>query len=105
MTLTESLQTCLRKYTDFSGRASRSEFWWWTLSLLLLLGGTSQMGTVPACVAFLGTLLPDLAVKSRRLHDTGRRGWWQLIVMVPLVGPLILLYWCAQKSAGENRFG
>jgi uncharacterized membrane protein YhaH (DUF805 family) len=51
-------------------------------------------------------LLPQLAVSARRLHDTNRSGWWLLIALVPLVGPIVLLVWFCQKSeAVANRFG
>ena len=54
----------------------------------------------------LALLLPSLAVGVRRLHDTGRTGWWLLVGLVPLIGGLILLYWFAQRGAeGANEYG
>ncbi len=54
----------------------------------------------------LAVLLPGLAVGARRLHDTDRSGWWQLLVLIPLIGAIILIVWYATKgSLGANRFG
>jgi uncharacterized membrane protein YhaH (DUF805 family) len=54
----------------------------------------------------LASLIPSLSVSVRRLHDTGRSGWWLLIGLIPLVGVIILLVFFAQDSeAGANRFG
>lgn len=52
----------------------------------------------------LATLLPSLAVTARRLHDIGRSGWWQLVALIPLVGWLILLYWCVQDSRADADY-
>ncbi len=53
-----------------------------------------------------GSILPNLAVAVRRLHDTGRTGWWVLIGLVPLIGFLVLLWFYVQKGTeGVNRFG
>jgi uncharacterized membrane protein YhaH (DUF805 family) len=54
----------------------------------------------------LALLIPSLAVGARRLHDTGRSGWWQLIHLVPLVGQIVLIvFWCQRGTEGANRFG
>lgn len=54
----------------------------------------------------LAVLLPGIAVGVRRLHDTGRSGWWLLISLVPLIGAIILLVFLVQDSQpGENQYG
>ena len=54
----------------------------------------------------LGTLVPNLAVGVRRLHDTGRSGWWSLIGLIPLVGWILLIIWyCQKENEAENRYG
>jgi uncharacterized membrane protein YhaH (DUF805 family) len=54
----------------------------------------------------LATLVPSIAVGARRLHDVNKSGWWQLLVIVPVVGWIILLIWVIKKGdEGENRFG
>jgi uncharacterized membrane protein YhaH (DUF805 family) len=64
-----------------------------------------QTGGPLAMVAALALLLPNLAVAVRRLRDTDRSGWWILILLIPIIGYLIFLYWLVQPShEGENRF-
>ena len=87
-TFVESVQVCLSKYADFSGRASRSEFWWFGF-FLVLLAVLLTVATVRfdafwlLPVAQLALALPGLAVGARRLHDVGRSGWWQAGFSVP----------------------
>ena len=90
-----SIKTCFSKYVDFSGKASRSEFWWFFLFCLIL-------DLVLSCTGFgailsLVLLLPQLAVGARRLHDIGKSGWWQLIALIPVIGIIILIIWWAKK--------
>ena len=78
----ESISTCFQKYIDFSGRASRSEFWWFFLFRLLVLLPTIWMpvlGLIILILASLVLLLPSLSVTARRLHDVNRTGWWMLL--------------------------
>jgi uncharacterized membrane protein YhaH (DUF805 family) len=103
MTFGESVRTCFSKYVDFNGVASRSEFWWFILFLVIVgvvLNIVDQtMGTpVLGAIFSLATILPQLAVGARRLHDTGRSGWWWLIVLIPLVGIIVLIVFWAQPS-------
>jgi len=105
MTFVESVRTCFAKYADFNGCASRSEFWWWALFNLVVYLVLCFISNRLALVFSLATLLPYLAVTSRRLHDTDRSGWWQLIGLIPLVGWIIVVYWCAQPGKGATRFG
>jgi uncharacterized membrane protein YhaH (DUF805 family) len=103
MTFVESIKTCLSKYADFKGRASRSEFWWF---MLLLVAGyivTGFISDVLYLLFALAMLLPTLAAGARRLHDTDRSGWLQLIGLIPLVG-LILIYFFVQEAKEPNRF-
>ena len=98
MTFQESIRVCFTRYFDFSGRSTRSEYWWFFL--FLVLGGL--LGVVLSPIASglftLATLVPSTAVATRRLHDTRRSGWWQLIVLVPLLGIIVLLVFLAQEG-------
>lgn len=107
MTFEEAVKTCLTaKYADFRGRASRSEFWWFYLfvyvvlfifalvTILLMLLEASTLNNV--CFALLmlvmvALMLPMLSAIVRRLHDTGRSGWWYFISIIPWIGNIILL--------------
>lgn len=103
MTFTESLKTCFSKYADFNGRASRSEFWWFVLFVLAGAVVTSFIHETLYLLFALAVLLPSIAVAARRLHDTNRSGWLQLVGFIPLIG-LILLYFYAQEPREPNRF-
>jgi uncharacterized membrane protein YhaH (DUF805 family) len=107
----DAVKTCFSKYVEFSGRASRPEYWWFFLSYILvyivtlIIGGAIE---VPALVviAALAYFLPLLSAAVRRLHDTGRSGWWYLIGLVPFVGFIILIVFLAgEGNPGQNEYG
>jgi uncharacterized membrane protein YhaH (DUF805 family) len=115
----------LKQYADFNGRARRTEFWMFVLfnilavivlSIVDVLIGTASLTTTGTGFAMSGGLLtslyqlavlvPSLAVGARRLHDTGRSGWWQLLALIPIVGIIILIVWWATEGhAGANEYG
>jgi uncharacterized membrane protein YhaH (DUF805 family) len=110
----------LKKYADFGGRARRKEYWMFALFNVLIyiaiLIFSAILGSIDNSLALIGSLLlvvyalaifvPSLAVAVRRLHDTGRSGWWFLIAFVPVVGGIILLVFTVQDSVpGENEYG
>ena len=107
----KAVRAVLRNYTGFSGRATRPEYWWFVaftftagvaLMIIDLVTGTGGLWTLFT----LGTFLPSLAVTFRRLHDTGRAAWWLLIVLVPFLGPVILVVWAATAGdPGPNKYG
>ena len=116
MTFPDAVKICFHKYADFNGRARRSEFWWWVLFTFLLgivagiidtiLGTRNSSGTgLIGSITNLAVLLPSLAVGARRLHDTGRSGWWQLLWIVICIGWIILIVWYVQDSRGDNKYG
>ncbi|MGW0999456.1 DUF805 domain-containing protein [Streptomyces sp. NPDC002523] len=97
----------LKKYAVFSGRARRSEYWYFFLFYIILYAvflGVGLAIKVPALVAIvaLGLLLPAWGVTVRRLHDTGRSGWWILLGWVPF---LLLIFSCLDSEPGENKYG
>lgn len=110
----EAISTCFGRYGTFSGRAVRSEYWFWvlfTVGVLIILNiiqfTVSPIGGSLLLLLFeVATLVPSIAVAARRLHDTDRSGWWQLLAFVPVVGFIILLVWyCQPGTAGANRYG
>jgi uncharacterized membrane protein YhaH (DUF805 family) len=111
VSFTEAVRDALSKYVTFIGRSSRSAYWWFYLFNLIAVIvayvidvalGTS--GIFYGLTA-LALLLPNLAVSVRRLHDTGRSGWWLLIALIPLIGAIVLLVFFVQGSDGPNRWG
>ena len=107
-----------KRFREFHGRSSRPEYWYFFLysSLVglffciidLLLGTWSkqhELGFLSGLWVLI-VILPSLAVGCRRLHDINRSGWWQLINIVPWIGPPILLVMFALKGTdGKNSFG
>ena len=109
-----AIQTCLRKYADFSGRASRSEYFWFLLfyyiialpAAILLSEEQTNALTLLSAVAVLAFSLPMYAVGARRLHDTGLSGWWQLLHVFSLIGSIIILILTVRKGEpGSNKYG
>ena len=107
MGFTDAVRTVLTRYAEFEGRAARPEFWWYVLFYVLvqLAGGVLDAALFPNAVfgvlgniAALALLLPTIAVTARRLHDTDRSGWWQLVGLIPIVGVFVLIWFCAQRG-------
>ena len=108
----------LRNYAKFDGRAARPEYWYFILMTLLvfiilavfdgILGTFSSdtgMGVLSG-IFLIAITIPSLAVGARRLHDTGRSGWWQLINLIPYIGWLVVIVLFALPGQLEpNRFG
>lgn len=104
MNFGQAISTCFAKYAAFSGRASRAEFWWFFLFQVLALVAASLVSDLLYGLVSLGLLLPGLAVGTRRLHDIGKSGWWQLIMLTG-IGLLLLIYWWVQSTAeGANEY-
>jgi uncharacterized membrane protein YhaH (DUF805 family) len=108
----------LKKYTVFSGRSRRKEYWFFVLFNILVsmalavvdyFTGTYSasygMGLLGGLYA-LGVFLPAIAVTIRRLHDTDRSGWWILIVLVPIIGGIwLLVLMLFDSQPGDNKYG
>lgn len=104
MTFGESIRICFSKYAEFNGRASRPEFWWWVLFTVLAGLAAGIIGETASALFSLATLLPSLAVGARRLHDTNRSGWLQLLWLIPVIGWILVIVWLAQEGREPNRF-
>ena len=90
----------LENYANFSGRATRPEYWWFFLANLILsvvLGFLPFIGNIYS----LAVIVPGIAAAMRRLHDTGRSGWWLLLVLIPIVGWIIVIVWLATPGNPE----
>ncbi len=102
-------------FANFSGRARREEYWYYSLAvfvisaILSVLSKAGIVGVIFSIVSFLFSLcilIPGLAVSVRRLHDTGRSGWWLLICLIPLIGSIVLLvFMVTEGQKGENKWG
>ncbi len=99
------------KYATFEGRASRSEYWWFFLFTLLMFLGAGMIDAVldgsnqaTGLVAALVFLLPSLAVGARRLHDTGKSGWWLLLYIIPLGSIVLLILFALPTSPAGGKY-
>jgi len=90
LTFFESIRLCLAKYAEFNGRASRSEFWWFTLFVTLVTSALVYLSETLASIFLIAMMLPLLAAGARRLHDIGKSGWWQLFMLAPVAGIILL---------------
>ncbi|WP_351010611.1 DUF805 domain-containing protein [Shewanella sp. S1-58-MNA-CIBAN-0166] len=74
--------------------------WVGILNIVLAVLG---LDTISAIVS-LALLVPSLSIAARRLHDTGRSGWWQLILLIPIIGLIVLIVFLAQDSHDVNDY-
>jgi uncharacterized membrane protein YhaH (DUF805 family) len=106
MTFQDAITTCFNKYAEFVGRARRSEYWWFVLFGIVVSLVLSPLSTSLSLLASLALLIPTVAVSVRRLHDTGRSGWFLLIYLIPFVGVIIVIVWLATEGEpGSNLYG
>ncbi|MEC7761363.1 MAG: DUF805 domain-containing protein [Pseudomonadota bacterium] len=126
MNMMQAVKSVYSNYFTFSGRSRRAEFWWFYLFYLIVYfvlgmidavvfgttttspGSFSAQTDTPILSGLfaLATLIPNLALGVRRMHDIDRKGWWLLISLIPLVGIIVLIVWFAKAGdAGPNRFG
>jgi uncharacterized membrane protein YhaH (DUF805 family) len=101
-----------RRYIDFRGRSTRTEYWMFVLFhaivagiLITLAGAVSDRLIYLFSAYYLGTLVPLLALAARRLHDVGLSGWLQLLAIIPLGGLAVIVMVCLQGVHGPNRYG
>ena len=106
------LEVVKNKYAVFSGRARRQEYWMFVLFYIIF---NIVLGVVESLIGLVGVLtsiywlallIPSIAVAVRRLHDTGRTGWWLLITLIPLIGFIVFIVFAVQDSQpGDNEYG
>ena len=111
MTFTESISTCFKKYFVIQGRASKSEFWWfqllWSASFFIMF---IFEGAEPVTYFFYGIIviifIPLFTVGVRRLHDTGKSGFYYFWSLVPFIGSLMVLaFMLRDGTKGRNQYG
>jgi len=109
----------MNNYVNFSGRASRSEYWWFILfgfvvnssaNIIDAILGIEIVSGSPygplTSITILALLLPNIGLVVRRLHDTGRSGWMYLIGLIPCVGFIILIVFLVQDGEPHpNAYG
>jgi len=104
MNFVDAIKTCFVKYADFKACASRPEFWWWTLFTVIASLALQVASTHLSAAFSIATFLPSIAVGARRLHDTDRSGWWQLLYFLPIIGWIVLIIFWAEAGK-QSRYG
>ena len=103
----------LEKYSDFSGRSTRAEYWYFMLyniiiAILIAILGViigDEQGVLYVLYLFI-VFIPQLAVSVRRLHDIGKSGWMFLVSLIPLIGFLwMLILFTTDSDSGTNKYG
>lgn len=98
-------------YANFNGRAGKKEFWMFILVyfiLSIIAGVIGNFMDTSSISSLLGLVLfvPSIAVGARRLHDTGKSGWLQLLHLIPILGTIILIvFWVQDSNIGDNKYG
>jgi uncharacterized membrane protein YhaH (DUF805 family) len=110
MNMQDAVRSALSQYANFSGRARRSEFWYFNLAMMIVSIVATVIdeligGWVVEIIVFLATVVPTLSVGARRLHDTDKSGWLQLIAFIPIVGWIVLIVFFATDSGPDNKYG
>ena len=108
----------LKQYADFNGRARRMEYWMFVLfnvliSMALLIIDNviglafEDIGYGPLYLIYcLAIVIPSIAVAVRRLHDSGKSGWWILVTLIPLIGGIwMLVLLLLDSDPGDNEYG
>ena len=130
MNFIEAIQTCFKKYADFNGRASKSEFWFFALFefiymfvagfLLGAMGVSEETINIAILILIIPVLVPGIAVTARRIHDFNQSGWMQCIFIpgffadeflgtgyvLYFVTFVLFAFYCSQgATSGKNKFG
>jgi uncharacterized membrane protein YhaH (DUF805 family) len=101
-------------YFDFSGRSRRKEFWIFTLFsaiLTLLLSFLdavfeTYIFTTIFFMYYLVMFIPSLSLLLRRLHDSGKSGWFLFVILIPIIGWIwLLVLLCSDSENGPNKWG
>ncbi len=107
----EYFTDAFKKYAEFSGRATRTQYWMFILIymivyvVLAVIDGFVLGFPILSGILSLAAIIPSLSLAARRLHDIGRTGWWLLISLVPLVGVVVLLVFFIMDSVEDNEYG
>lgn len=114
-----AFSSCMKRYAQFSGRASRSEYWFFLLAYLILFvlitlvanaltiaTEIELLGTIILLIFILGSIIPSLAVQVRRLHDRDLSAWSLLLLLLPCFGLIVLLIMsCLPSKNVHNPYG
>jgi uncharacterized membrane protein YhaH (DUF805 family) len=112
MSFIETIKFSYKNYAQFSGRASRSEYWYWVLFFWLgfiVLAISMERSSFFVLLYFtfiFSAIIPGIARAVRRLHDINKSGAFLFMGFIPLIGPVLLLVWfCTKSYSAPNKYG
>jgi uncharacterized membrane protein YhaH (DUF805 family) len=105
--------SALKKYAVFEGRAQRAEYWYFLLfntiisiAIFILTVIAPKIGSILTSLYLLVLIVPSISVTVRRLHDTGRSGWWWFVRLIPFIGAIVsLIFMLLDSQPGQNKYG
>ncbi len=103
----------LNPYANFKGRSNMKDYWFFVLIytgiyIVLAIIDEFLLDGMPitATIFVLGILVPSIAITTRRLHDTGKSGWWQLLYIIPLIGFIVVtIFLLTGSELANNKYG
>jgi uncharacterized membrane protein YhaH (DUF805 family) len=113
MNFQQSIKKCLNNYANFKGRATRSELWFFILFTILVgfvatifdfIIGAAESSPLNTIVT-LAFIIPQLSAGSRRLHDIGKSGWWQLLYLTLIGSIVVFIFFVLETNKRKNQFG
>ena len=99
MNFQTAIKSGFQNYANFNGRSSRSAYWFWQLFVLIAANLSSAIFSTIGALFSIAMIVPSIAIGWRRMHDTGRAGWWSII---PIVGFVFALQ---QSDPDMNEYG
>lgn len=120
MDMFDYYKLAFKRYAEYSGRSTAAEYWYFALChflvsaalvILIILGAENNTEALSIAAGIslglytLASFIPSLMISIRRLHDTGKSGWFNMFGYIPLIGPILLIIFLAQKSDEDNRWG
>lgn len=102
----------LKSYATISGRARRTEYWmfvFFNAIICMVLGLLMALEFIPEAlflIYYIGIIIPSISVGVRRLHDTGRSGWWMFTPLIPFIGTIVfIILMCVDSQENMNKYG
>lgn len=103
-----TLKVFFKNYGNFSGRVRRRDFWWPVLYVFLIGGllAIADFAGVPlSWLWWLITIVPLLSLTVRRLHDSGKSGFFAFLLLIPLLNLILFIVWGAWETGPANKWG
>lgn len=115
MTYSNAIKSYFKRFLDFKGRSTRSEFWWPIITIYIItfvtvlsvsaISSPEPWSNLILLLWVVINILPAVAISVRRLHDMNATGWWYLLNFVFFGGVILLIWFCYSGTVGDNKYG